>query len=431
MSFKSDLSIFGKLVPALVFLFPVFCWTIAGYASFVLVLFFMASLLYSIYRFRCFFANRDRQFWFYFLVLASPFFCEVAAQVGRGEIVFSMLDGPARFLAAAVVFVVLSRLERSDLVSWFSRGAGVAILFTFIVLLIVSLQENPGYLSKWGLEGSGGRWALDFADPINLAVYIVSFLGLVMGSYELKKSNALKEITILLPLFLMACVIAVRAQSRTSWVALVIVTEVFLLFRFYHQKKKLVVINCFLLFGILAALAYFPVIWERIDLAAQNIMSFFNGSIGTSLGVRIELFFLDLDLIREYPVFGIRDGMLPDRDSLTGVAPLIYDMKLRAGSHTEIAAQLTRKGVLFGSITVWALFLYPLFLLAKTFRHATTDMRFSLQSAALFFIAIFVSSFSIQVLNLKMTSSIYGFFLAVFFSSVYQENKYNLGTRTL
>ena len=43
-------------------------------------------------------------------------------------------------------------------------------------------------------------------------------------------------------------------------------------------------------------------------------------------------------------------------------------IKVLAGSHSEVSAQLVRKGLFLGGFALWGLFLYPLYLVSCKFR---------------------------------------------------------------
>jgi hypothetical protein len=141
----------------------------------------------------------------------------------------------------------------------------------------------------------------------------------------------------------------------------------------------------------------------------------------TSSGQRLVLGLIDIHLILGSPLFGLGDRTsLPPYEVLMSSIPFltreIYEIKILAGSHSEILAQLVRQGIVFGSATLWGLFLYPLYVFVWKFKNSTFSEGSPLAGAIGIIIPILVSSLTIQVFNLKMTISFYGLCLAIFFA---------------
>ena len=94
----------------------------------------------------------------------------------------------------------------------------------------------------------------------------------------------------------------------------------------------------------------------------------------------------------------------------------IYEIKVLAGSHSELLAQPVRQGIIFGVLSLYSLFLYPLYLLLWKHRKLTSVIDSPLAVGIGIVVPVFVSSLTIQVFNLKMTMSFYGVCLAIFFA---------------
>ena len=141
----------------------------------------------------------------------------------------------------------------------------------------------------------------------------------------------------------------------------------------------------------------------------------------TSSGQRILLGLIDFHLIKQSPIFGFGDrSPLPSFEELLLIVPMltreIYEIKILAGSHSEILAQLVRQGVIFGGLTLCSLFFYPFYLFIWKYKRLTFASKSPLIGVFGIVIPILASALTIQVFNLKMTISFYGLCLAIFFA---------------
>ena len=173
---------------------------------------------------------------------------------------------------------------------------------------------------------------------------------------------------------------------------------------------------------------------DRVNESVRGVVAFLfqddSGVQRTSSGQRIILGLIDIHLIKSNPFFGFGDrSSLPPYEELSLMVPLlnreIYDIKVLAGSHSELLAQPVRQGLMFGVLTLCSLFFYPLYLLLWKYRNLTFAVGSPLAVGLGMIVPIVASSLTIQVFNLKMTTSFYGVCLAIFFAYLcwYVENK--------
>ena len=91
------------------------------------------------------------------------------------------------------------------------------------------------------------------------------------------------------------------------------------------------------------------------------------------------LLLIDFELIKDNLFFGVADGVMPTYEYLKSRIPSlneeIYEIKTLAGSHSEMSAQLVRKGLFLGGFALWGLFLYPLYLVSCKLRAWSTADR--------------------------------------------------------
>jgi O-antigen ligase len=220
-------------------------------------------------------------------------------------------------------------------------------------------------------------------------------------------------------LLICTSIVVVLSQSRTSWIALVVLVIASLCVLDFSKKQRILFTLIVVLLVIVNYLVI-DIIHFRVNNTITDAIGFFAGNVDTSTGIRIALTLLDIELIKQFPWFGIEDGVLPTYEELKStvhpLTPEVYTTKLLAGSHSEVLGQFVRKGVIGGLLAVFGLFVFPIIYFFYKVR-TSTESKFGATSGALVTIALLVSSLGIQIINLKMTSAFWATFLAIFFSS--------------
>jgi O-antigen ligase len=399
-----------RVVDAVVFMLPIFFLTIRGWSnSFSAVL--LAIALFSIVaRPSHYLKGRDTQFWILFWCLAMPFFAEFFVQLMRFNVVGSTLDGPSRFFFAAIVFIYLSRLN-GDFAKHFAAGALIAVVTT--ALSVFFLRDY-----YWGT-----RAATYFVDPITLPVFLIGCLSISLLFLSARLNKLWLSVWLFI-LFFFVCTVSLLAYSRTAWLAIVTSTYLFL---FLAIRKNILVLlgTCLCVtISLVLLLMESDLVGDRVYQGYYEFLECFTTVCGgSSIGIRMNLIQMDWVLFLNNLFIGVPDGHLPPIDWFAKkgifVSPEAFDVKRLAGSHNEILAHLTRKGIL-GVVVVACLFCYPLYYFYRHTRDGESYKTLIAKSAFLFCAAIFVSGLSIQVFNLKMTATFYSFALAIFMGSLYK-----------
>lgn len=353
------------------------------------------------------------------LALLSPFFAELCSQLARGSLVPSSLDGPSRGILAACVFVLFTRFEVTKLAHALSYGCFMGILFVFFSLIIFPEQY-------WG-----SRAATYFVDPITLPCFTVMLFGMLLF-LERDTKFTLTHILLKTLAGLATIFIAIESGSRSSWVALVSLLIVFVIYISRGSLKRLAVGSVILTIFIIVVYGLSPTVKERTDKSINVISqittylvsgdyqdeSLNEAMTRTSTGHRMILFLVDWELIKLAPLWGTPDGILPDFETLHSDIPFltedIYEIKLLAGSHSEMSAILVRRGVLLGVLSLWGLFLYPIYLVMRSIIDEGGNRRSISWIAMGGILPVLASALTIQVFNLKMTTSFYWLCCAIF-----------------
>ena len=402
-------------ITVIVFSMPVFLLTIKSWVTTSLFLLFFICFWPILKQPKKYLLNRSNQFWALLACLLIPFFAELFAQMGRGAIVGSSLDGPSRMIMATCIFVYLSRFDCSRVIQALSYGSAFGILGVGL-----SLVFFPDYY--WGI-----RAATYFVDPITLPCFTVGLLGIYLFS-NLRPFPLILDHLIKVFLICITAFVSVESSSRSAWVAFSCMLAIYVLYSLRRSFKAQAM-------GMVALMAVLVIMYFLLDAVHARINESVEGLLGflsqseslvetvqhTSSGQRMILGLIDIYLIKENPIFGLGDRMiLPPYEEMLLVIPIltkeIYEIKVLAGSHSEILAQLVREGIIFGSLTLYALFLYPLYLFVWKYRKLTIFSGSPLAGVLGIMIPIMASSLTIQVFNLKMTISFYGLCLAIFFA---------------
>jgi len=368
--------------------------------------------------------GRNFKVWVACCVFTLPLFSEISVQLLRGEMEVSLFDGPARLLLAIPIFLYFGRNGCDRVVTALGLGAALGIFFVLLSLILFDSQY-------WG-----SRAATYFVDPITLPCYTVALCGvfLVVGiPYANRPINLLlKALAIISTTY-----IALESESRSSWVALSMllffyswITQTSFLRKFF---VSFLVVFCFLATlyslsdtfrtrGSLAISSLLTYASENKKLEPNHTSADYDVVRDTSTGHRLMLLQLDWYLLNRNPILGVGDSEMPSFEELVSVYPrltkeILY-IKAHAGSHSEFTNHLVTKGLIFGSIVLWTLFIYPAWLARSYFRALDTQSRSNALGLLGFGLPIFFSATTIQVLNLKMTMSIYGLILSVFLANL-------------
>lgn len=415
---KKDLLNYKNNIESILFFaFPLFFLTVKSYSNFILLLITIYSLANVILDYESFFKGRSRKFWLLLIGITFPFTAELSVQVLRTGFQIGALDGPIRFLAAGIIFVYFSK---SDYVSkhfhYFSFGCLLSVFFTLIPILFFKEYY-------WG-----NRAASYFSDPNTIAVYCVVLLFCSFFCVSKIRSTTLQLVVHGVVLF-STFYIVVYSGTRTAWASLVIVL-IFYLISVRHQRCYW--LFYFIFFPLLLYITsiinsdIYSIIQQRIVLTIDALMDYASGvSSHSSSGIRLNLILLDIDLIMKNFWLGIPDGTLPPYDALKSSNPKIteidYHTRLYSGSHVELLAQMSRKGFILGLLTTISLFIIPLLLSILALLRKKHNYMI-MCTALLVTFSLFISSFGIQVFPLKMTSSFWGVFMAVFYCNYYKNS---------
>ena len=402
-----EISFQEKVVCVLVFLCPIFFLTQRGWTNTFYFLLLLISVTALVSDWQRYIGKADKLTWLVFFILATPILVELLAQVGRNEYKASSFDSPSRFLGGAMLLLYFARLKiNREIFFLFCAGAWVGCFATFVSTLIN--QE-----SFWAT-----RAATYFVDPTNLGFNALLLVICSMYLPLVTTAGAPSKICFVAVVALGGYVVFISG-ARTSWIALFVAIEVLIIFIFRKKIPLLVVLQIGLFLLILLA-------WESSDFARNRILEMLDEfrniqehTVTSSSQFRLKLFLIDIELIKQFPIFGTADGQLPPFSEIHKSTPWItyedYNMMVVAGAHSEFMAQLVRKGLLLGFISLVGTVLYPTYFFFKRRWSFCRKDRAVAITALMVCATLLVSGLAIEFTNIKMNSS----FLALFFALSY------------
>ncbi len=404
-------------------LFPLLYMTLRGWTNYFVFILLLLAIIHFATKPRTPLTLKDNAkhhrlaTWAIIFTLASPILAIFFSQLFRGEFTSTAFDGPSRFLLAIPVFLYLKdrSFNFTKIIEW--------IIPISLIICLGAYLLNPAASEEWG-----GRAASYFVDTNTFGVYCLILGFICLASI---RSNDAKESTTLTILkllgFAIACYLAIQSQSRSAWTAglsLIIAISFIQLYR----KHRLAPWGMIFI-GILSITIIYlssASTQMRIGQVIHEISEYLNGgNLDTSTGIRISMMRVAVHLTMEYPLTGLKDGIMPPLNSIPSIQPYYSELleytTIKAGVHTEILAQGVRSGI-FGLISSTALFLVPGFVFWKRLNHPNQQIRNAAIIGFVLVLGLFIAALTIQVYNLKYTSSFYALMIAALSAQVLQNH---------
>ena len=389
-------------------LFPLLYMTLRGWTNIYVFILFILGVMY--------FALNPKSLktgfqgvaskWVVF-TLCSPILSIFISQAFREKFTSTAFDGPSRFFLAAVIFIYLKDRKIN-----FTKILELVLPISLIICLAAYLF-NPEASAMWG-----GRAASYFVDTITFGAYcmILGFICLISIRINSPKEHFILSL-IKFAGFLIGGYLGIKSQSRSAWTAAVGLLFYFSFVKF-HKKHTLIPWGLVILslISIFTIYQVSPEVHQRILIGINEIISYFkDGNFNTSLGIRISMIRVASNLILEHPLSGFKDGVIPALNTMESIKPFYTDllqfMLTNTGTHTEILAQGVRSGI-WGLISAIALFLTPGIIFLNRISHQNKNIRHAAILGLALVLGLFLTSLTIQVFNLKYTSSFYALMIA-------------------
>lgn len=389
---------------ACIALFPLFYMTYRGWTNrWLIALFILALVFFITHRHILKQTLTGLSSKLMVLTLLAPFLAILFSQTLRHDISVNAYDGPLRFALAALIFLYLKH-KSINFLEVFQYVAPVSL-----IIAVGAIFYYPETSNYWG-----GRYASYFVDPLTFGGY-----ALVIGFTCLFQLNLYKDHHALTALkligFACALFLSFGSGSRSGWMAIPFVLGLWIFFN-RGQKKLVLGSSIILLIAFTLAISFNDSLQQRVASIFQEAYSWFTNQANKeegSGGMRLTMWKMSWVLFLESPWHGYGDPIgykhLLSQPLLTSFAGPNALGAITLGPHHEIFGQMLRSGI-FGLIAGMLLFFAPMGIFIRELRQNSQNM--AAQVGLAFVLGLFICSLSIEVFNLKYTTSFYALMLA-------------------
>ncbi len=392
-------------IKSLLIISPLFFISTRGWVNGVL---FATSLLSMVYLFKTksfipstLISIQKNRVFLVLLTLSIGFIAILISQLLQQNIRMKPYDAPLRMVLCMPIFLYLLHQPFST-----SKVLPYALSLSNLITLAAILL-HPEIPQFWG-----GRFATKPADPNAFGAYITLITTLIFFSIDPKEFfNRKLESSIKLVGFLTGLYLVAGSETRGAWLC---IPFLLLAWFFFHVRKNIkctLVISIIMILACLISYQLLENLQSRVNSGFTEVYSWvYTQNKDTSAGIRFSMWKITYDLLLERPFSGFGDlgyqGYLNQTTFTSKYSPLALHVMAKAGPHNEYLANLLRSGI-WGGIAIFLILVAPLFILTSKVDKNDSFQYLMLQGMALF-ICLAIASLSIEIFNLKYTSSFYG-----------------------
>ncbi|MEO5795671.1 MAG: O-antigen ligase family protein [Rhodoferax sp.] len=345
--------------------------------------------------------------------MASPLLAVIAAQLLRGQLQLTLMDGPSRPFLAIVLFIYLlhTPIDFVRLLEW-------CIPFSLLILACFLWVHPYGFIN---IETE--RFGTTAIDPLTLGQYATLFGLICLFTFNIYgKDNTILKILKITGIAI-SIWISIGTGSRSGWVALPVLLILWLLVihRAHNSKKLFLTLFGFIIFGI-ATYQFIPTVHDRISSVRSEYTAYISGGkLDTSTGLRISLARVAGTLFLEHPFAGYGDMHYPALSNISAISPFytaqLEDTFVRAGVHNEILQNALRSGI-FGIFSGILMFAVPGIVFFRGSYSIAPQKRAAGLVGLCYIVAVFCFSLSTETFNLKYTVSFYALMVSALAAQV-------------
>jgi O-antigen ligase len=348
------------------------------------------------------------------IVLLAPLAAAVFAALLRRDAYLPQFDAAARFWLGIPVLLLAIRL-RLDAASILKWVLPLALGFALCHRAVFGQPEQwPAY-----------RMTAGFVDPLVFGYLSLTFALMCLASISPQDwqpgkrwGGVLRAVGVVLGLYF-----SVRSGSRTGWAAVPLVVGIWFHLRWgrTHRWAPLAALT-FAILAPLAAYHLFANVQYRVNQAFAEVAQYsWNGVAPVnSVALRITFLRIAADLFMLHPWAGVGDTAHAAPAALNAfsyASKWATEVAFRWGFHNQIATSAVRSG-LGGLLAFAALLLVPIYVCARRLGSTWPRTRSNAEMGLAFFITLFVSSMSTEVVDLKYMASFYAVMTAILCGSM-------------
>ncbi len=258
----------------------------------------------------------------------------------------SELDYASRFIILLPVFFYLRKanVRAEYFFLGIALGAIACGLFGFYQIFYLELPRAKGITN-----------AVPFGD-ISIVLGLMCFSGVLLAT--LSRSFRF----LMLVGFLMGLAGSILSGTRGGWIAIPVVLLVIIAMNPMKWSRVTISASTILLFFSLGAVYYFTNVQVRFEIALNQFNAYFSeGIVGTSVGLRLEVWRASILAISENPFFGIGEGNFHSAMLMLineGRVDALIAEKV-AHVHNEFLSATLHRG-LIGLVSLMLVFIVPL-----------------------------------------------------------------------
>lgn len=390
---------------ALLFLYPVVLFNVReGVNICFALLVALATWCLSIGRVSC--QHLDRGEIAYTAAMASAVVATALSQLWHWQLRSPPYDDAMRFVLAVPVYLMLRSSRTATVASvqyGFPLGAIAAVLLVLPQLpLAYGARASTPYMD-----------AIRFGD-LSLALGVLSITSAQFT--DSRRLVALKILGAAAALFA-----SMESGTRGSWIALPLVALVWWLLRRPGQSCSWRPGGALIgLLTVVAVVSYLfdATVHDRMVGFYADVVALFHADLDTSLGLRLQIWRVAVDLFAENPLFGVGPDEFKNH-VLTFFDHNVITREALAVAGSEVHSQVLLYAVsfgIFGIASIVSIYAVPLVLFIRAAKSAGSTAPFARSAAVMG--ACFVTSFvvfglSVEIFNLKLIATFYSLTVAV------------------
>lgn len=342
-------------------------------------------------------------------IFIALFLSLTITQLIRFEFDLAAFDGPLR-LVLGIPLIVFFLSCRVRLVPIFKLSSSVSLILTCIFAL--TLNKCDFFISICRED----RLTSSFLNPVNFGA-LTGTLASIALFRATEQANGIKTTANFLAVFC-GVILLILNGTRASWIAFIVCAIIVIL---CMKKNKISAkVFCYLIAGIFFTGFFLQNnINSRISSAKSELATFKLSDPETygSTGLRLAMWRASIEVIKEYPLQGVRDRSREFLENKTlashpGVSSVALESITVAGPHNEALAFGIRAGIwglLAYCVTYGGFFLFFL-------RHLS-ERTANARPAAIFGLIIvtnaFINSIFTEFLGLKMMYTFFSISVAI------------------
>lgn len=354
------------------------------------------------------------------LTFSLPLLAIFIGQSFRGEYSAQYYDSPLHILICILVIWGILRTH-NRVVEWMTYS------FPLVVLLgLASILTNPN------LYSGPNRITTYAVGPLEFGSLSLTFGILSLISIKLHSSKSKFLIIYKLVGFCVGIYLSIASGSRTGWLAIPIITCVWI---YFEHKKYSLFIKTFTAFTVavllLTTYSISTNVHQRVNQAFQEFSSYqwnpTSAYTETSVGERVSFVRIAVFLFEKKPLSGWGDGRFQsviNDPALNFAGPETKKMALNAGFHNVITANMVRSGI-WGLFAVVALFLIPAQFFLRNLRSANKEQSVVAFLGIAFLICQLTTGLTVEILHYRYSASFFGLMLAIFCGQILYFNVQN------